>query len=314
MNRIFLAAAASAFLFSSCGHAPVKEDQSGQNSRAFYADSAYSSIVITKDTANGLDVYTKTRRSVDYQLVKLLWGKEYVNMLVTEKSEQVSSDGAEGQTGYVDLEGKISEGGNFNKPLWKKRFSANLVNYDWDYFELMYYGCCGAVDGKKVCRYTDGEELANYTGDLYEVQIPNSAISRYVGYWDFNSPLERPAGVKDTLVMGQLTMVDPVSRSAQHITITARNDSTFENMNLAFTGITFTARDERDKYSNESKLLELWSADKAADPSKLDGFSIVLRYEWDKVTEVVLPVKNGKIDISGVHSDLFIISDSGPAL
>jgi hypothetical protein len=211
----------SVIYLSSCGPANDQK-KTGTDNKLFYADSGYSSISVTKDTANGYEVYTRTKKSLDFNVVKLKWGKEYVNMLVRETGVQTTGDGFEGQMGYVEMEGKISENGNlpaggqgFNKELWKKRFEGNQVNYDWDYFEVMYFACCSSVDGKKVCRYSDGEELLNCTGDLYEIQIPNTDVNRYLGYWDFNSPLERsPELKKDSLCLGMLTMVDPVSRSA----------------------------------------------------------------------------------------------------
>lgn len=292
-------------MFSCSSPVGKKEENTPDAKGAFYSDSGYSSIVVTKDTANGQAIYTQVKKTRSYNLVRLLWGTDYTDMLITETSSQKMSMDADGQEGNISLVGKISEKGNFNKEIWKKDLAANQVNYDWDYFDVMYFGCCGALDGKKVCRYSDGEELMNLTGDIYEVEIPNTRISRYIGYWDFNSVLERPGAMKDTLALGLLTVVDPFSRAAQHIMIKAKSDSIYENMAMSFSGLNFTVMDEKDRYNDGSRLLQLWSADKISDPNELDGFSIVLEFEWDKISKIIIPVKNGKLDISGFHSDLF---------
>jgi hypothetical protein len=50
------------------------------------------------------------------------------------------------------------------------------------------------------------------------------------------------------------------------------------------------------------------------DPQKLSGFGIALTFELEKDVEIIIPVINGKFDISKFHSDQFILVDPGPVL
>src|ERR1051326_13928 len=304
-------------LLVSCGSKnqdAVSKKEKNDSAKVFFADSGYSSITITRDTSNGTEVYWQMKKERTYNMVRFRRGSDYTDLLVTEVSTQKLSLQTEGAQGVIELSGRVSENGNFNKELWKKELEANAINFDWDYFEAVYAGCCGAVDGKKICRYSDGEELMNITSDLYEAEIPNTMLSRYIGYWDLNSPLERPAGAKDSLILGILTMVDPVSRSSQRICIRAKNDSIMENMQMAFGGLELVPENKEDKYNPDANLLELWSQDRINDPNKLSGFVITVKFDWDKLTELKFPVKNGKIDLSGIQSDMFDIIELKPVI
>ncbi|HEY6163086.1 MAG TPA: hypothetical protein VI112_17800, partial [Bacteroidia bacterium] len=87
-----------------------------------------------------------------------------------------------------------------------------------------------------------------------------------------------------------------------------------ENMQMAFGGLELVPLDQKDKYNPDANLLELWSQDKTEDQTKLTGFTIVVKFDWDKLTELKLPVKNGKIDLSGIHSDMFDIIELRPVI
>jgi hypothetical protein len=287
-----------------------------QNHTFHFVDSAYSKIIVDKDTSDGevFSVVTRVTQSYHVQCFRNDDNNESSPVLISEQNSQKVSSGLEGEQGLIVLTARISDKGNFDKIIWWDSLNANAINYSDDYFEIESMGCCGALDGKEIFRYEDGKPILQLTSDLYTVEIPNTQTKRYVGFLDNGSADGGYSDVTESFLFGVLTYVNPKSLLKQRLVITSKNKELYESSGMegmegVFDSLKFAPSEKIDitnlrEYS-ANRELSLWSHDKNPDPAGLSGFFINIYLMGDKNFTIKIPIKNDKIDISALHSNYF---------
>jgi hypothetical protein len=286
-----------------------------------FSDSGYSTVTIsthpdTTATDSSATDGVAPRTPIIDQIIKTVsyhveeFGANWMDtvLLITETSTQHSQSNLEGEDGAIELTGRILQQGNFGDPVWKLALHSNFIEYGIDYFSATDYGCCGAENVKRIYRYSDGALLLTLTSDVGEVSIPNSQTHRYVGYWDLTNT-EEESDLKDSTIIGILTMIDPENLREQRMTVKFSDPNYAEQFGVnpfdTLSFGTFTAKDSKNY--NGGRTFDLWSADGNRDPDAYSNFSIKLIYELpdEGFTTVEVPVRNGKLDISGLRSKWF---------
>ncbi len=289
---------------------------SRSNAQTVFSDSGYSTVTITTEPdtsaadsdANPVPIVEQIVKTCSYHVEE--FGANWMDtvILITETSTQQSQSNMEGQEGQIELTGRISKQGRFGDPAWKLELNSNLIEYSPDYFTATDYGCCGAENVKRVYRYSDGRMMLALTSDVGEISVPNSQTKRYAGYWDLTNS-EEESDLKDTTIIGILTLVDPESLSSQRMVVRFSDPNYAEQFGVnpfdTLSFGTFTAKDSQN-YAGGSTL-DLWSADGNRDPKAYSNFSIKLIYELpdEGFTTIEVPVREGKLDISQLHSQWF---------
>ncbi len=276
-----------------------------------FSDSGFSSVTISTRADTGEDhdlIVDQQMKTLSYHLERCGSNGRDTLILITESSFQLRQSNLEGEVGEIELTGRISQGGTFGKPEWKLLLHSNLIEYGSDYFTATDYGCCGAENVKRIYRYTDGAPLLTLTSGVGEVSIPNTQTERYAGYWDLTNS-EEVSDLKDSTIIGILTLVDPENLSKQRMTLKFRDPKSAEEFGVnpfdTLSFGTFTVKDSENY--NGGRTFDLWSADGNRDPTAYSNFSIKLTYELPEqgFTTVEVPVRNGKFDIFGLHSKWF---------
>jgi hypothetical protein len=275
----------------------------------FFSDSGYSSVTIRRDTAPDGGAFIDQRvKTLSYHLEHYWNNGLDTSVLIAEASVQHSQSNLEGEEGMIELNGRISEGVAFNRTAWNQSLRANLIEYEPDYWVATDYGCCGAENVKRIYRYSDGAPLMTLTSDVGEVSIPNSRTRRYVGYWDVTNSTEE-SDIKDSLLLGILTMVDPDNLKEQRMTVTLRNPKYSEVFGVnPFDTLSFGTFMKKDSQNySGGRTFDLWSQDGNPNPTAYTNFSIKLKFEFaeEGSTTVEIPVRAGVFDISNLHSKWF---------
>jgi|GEM_PF-5849960 len=276
-----------------------------------FSDSGYSSVtIVTRPDSTMYDRQFVDQRvkTLSYHLEHFTKNRNDTNILLSETSVQHSRSDLEGEDGIIFLSARVSDGGSYNRRTWEKTVPSNFIEYHSDYLVATTYGCCGAENVKRIYRYSDGAELMTLTSDVGEVSIPNTQTTRYVGYWDVTNSTEE-SEIKDTLLLGILTLVDPDKLTRTEMIVKLHNPKYSDTFGVnAFDSLSFepTTRKDSENY-NRGTWFDLWSADGNKDPMAYSNFAIKLKFEFadEGATTVVVPVKGGKFDISNLHSKWF---------
>lgn len=260
------------------------------------------------DTVDGYEWMSETTTTVSFHVHYDWHGDAPVQLLLKETNVEQSSSGDEGQEGTITLVARRSQDGNFGKIFWSKRILANQMEYGFDYLKSINYGCCGADNGFVLYRYSDGAKMMELSSDVAEVEIPNLRSKRVIGYFSNNAALAERGQDTDLTFFGSLTYLDPESLRQQRVVFLSK--PTYRDTTSGppyFDSIRFIPKldiDNRD-YTGDAHL-NLWSKDKGGNPSAYSDFSISLRfYDGEKKISVVIPVRNDKLDISGLRSDWY---------
>jgi hypothetical protein len=288
----------------------AQDDSSGYHFKKYFADSAYSSIVIEHDTIEGYEVLNETTRTQSYHLAHYWVGDDEKTILIPETSIQTVLSSADGEEGIVKLSARISEGGAFNKTLWSKTVDGNQTVYEYDYLEVDQYGCCGAANTKELLRYTDGARLLLLSSDLGIVSIPNNRSKRYIGFLG-DDAVRGYDDIHDSLLCSVLTYMDPVSLRSQRVLISYKDPKMVDSLGPgAFEKITFTPTVGKDRENyHGGNILDLWSGEGKADSVGYSGFTIDLHaYGGDPKMVLRIPIANDGFDISKVRSNVFNVA------
>jgi hypothetical protein len=284
----------------------AQDDSSGYHFRKFFTDSAYSVITLEHDTIDGYEVINQTTRTQSYHLARYWVGDNEKTILIPETSIQTVLSSADGEEGIVKLSVRTSEGGAFNKTLWSKTLDANQTVYEYDYLEADQYGCCGSANTKELIRYTDGARLLLLSSDLSIVTIPNNRSKRYIGFLS-DDAVRGYEDIHDSLLCSVLTYMDPESRKSQRAAIIYKDPKMIDSLGPGvFEKITMTPTEVKDISNYKGgKDLDLWSQEGKADAIGYTGFTIDLHVYGTQKIVLKIPVKNDKLDISKVRSNLF---------
>ena len=280
------------------------------SAQTIFSDSGYSSVTIRRDTdQDGDEIIDQRVKTLSYHTESFWKSARPTNLLITETSRQHSSSASEGQEGEINLTAKFSNGGKFDSLAWKKLLKSNKIEYYDDYLIATTYGCCGAVNTKKVYRYNDGAKLMTLTSGVGEVTIPNAGTKRYIGYWDVTSSSEE-SDIPDSSLFGILTMVDPDGLTKHRLLLKLKkSDDSGVFGDDSFDSIQFVPSTQKDRENYFGGLnFDLWSADGNKDPNAYSNFAIRLKFNFadiDGSAMVEIPVNAGKFDISNLKSKWF---------
>ncbi len=287
----------------------AQEDSSAYHFHKFFADSAYSFITIERDSIEGCEVLNETTKTQSYHLAHYWVGDNQKTILIPETSIQTVLSSADGEEGIVKLSARISEGGAFNKTLWRKTLDGNQTVYEYDYLEVDQYGCCGAANTKELIRYTDGARLLLLSSDLGIVSIPNNRSKRYIGFLG-DDAVRGYDDIHDSLLCSVLTYMDPVSLRSQRVLISYKDPKMIDSLGPgAFEKMTFTPTAEKDRENyHGGNELEIWSGEGKADSEGYTGFTIDLHvFESHKIV-LRIPIHKDKFDVSKVRSTIFNVA------
>ncbi len=277
-----------------------------------FADSAYSVVTIDRDTVDGYE-QTLTRRTTQSYHQQVYWEDIHsdhpVDLLISERNVQEYYSGAEGEMGWIALTGKISDKGQFDKTLWHDSIEANIINYNYEYFESVLYGCCASLEAHQLFRYLDGKPMLRLTSPLYTVDIPNTQQKRLIGFLD-NSAAQGYEDCNDSMMAGVLTYVDTKTLARQRLVINFKDAQLYDSLGVEmFTKIGFSPSQPKDIENKRNDAdLTLWSVDGIDNPNGFSNFTIDIYLTDDKSLMVKVPVKNDKLDISRMKSKYFTFS------
>jgi len=197
----------------------------------------------------------------------------------------------------------IQDTSNLYRIDWTDSIAANEVHYRDEFIEAVLNRDTENPI-KKLLSYSTGKTIIELSSQLYGLQQPDSYQRRFIGY------LEKPNITEntgfDTIpdLYGVLSYVDPISNTSQFLLLKAEQDADPSSIwryvyfdGLSFEGVQTKSKNENFQIKNSE--FQQWHY------SDFKSFYIVLKFKGTKNAILRIPVRNDRIDISNLHSDLF---------
>lgn len=208
-------------------------------------------------------------------------------LLLEETFDRLLDSGAEGEKSSVEVSAATLAG----KPSWRFRTEgASGEAREDNLYRVERPGCCGARDLSLFFSLLDGKELFDSDTPIRAIEVPNSALRRFVGYHDRMAATPPKESQKTPRVIGALSYGSDRAAAKRILVLAAepRPDG-----NGAVEEITILSAGEEI----EEEPFELWSADKSADPAKIGGFSIRARAFAEPDLLFEIPVEGDRLVI-----------------
>ena len=215
-------------------------------------------------------------------------------LLLAESFDRSFDTQAEGEKSTVEVEA-FAIPGEAKSPLWKLRTEGAEGSPDGELYRVTRPGCCGAQNLDFYFSLFDGRERFASDGPILRLEVPNTAVRRYVGYHSLMaaSPIPETASRKN--VVGVLTFGGDRAAASRLLVI---GSPAAEQDNYARTGLAFV----REGKIVEDPVLELWSSDGKSEPGGIGGFSIrVTDFAKDDFL-LEIPVVGDRFDVAHVRT------------
>lgn len=292
----------------------IKTDNTLRTKTLYFSDSGYSSILLRRDTVNGFPEIEEISRSQSYHFIRFLEyytsGMSIRHALINELSIQHSRDApSDAKDGLIILKAAvpnvnpIQDTSNLYRLDWIDSTSANEVHYRTEFIEAVLHRD-GENAVRKLLNYSTGKPIIEFSSQLYGLQEQDSYHRRFIGYLEKPNIAEQH-GSFDTIpdLYGVLSYVDPISNKSQFLLIKSQDagpSSVWRHQ--YFDGLSLEGVQTKSKYENfaiKSTDVQQWRY------SNFKSFNIVLKFKGTENLLLRIPVRNDRIDISNLHSDLF---------
>jgi hypothetical protein len=208
-------------------------------------------------------------------------------LLLLEEFKSEQNSAAEGRKSFVSVEAWSGEGANAAKPAWTISSEGDEGALAERFYKVMRRGCCGAEDTFIFYNPESGRKVFSATGDLFQIEVPNTPLRRFVAYHSMMASMPMPLAKPAKNALGVITYgSDKEALQSVLVRSTAKNAED--------TGTPIVKALYRQKIVAENPLV-LWGADKKNNPSSLGDFSLVLSF--DQGQEIIIPVRGDRLDV-----------------
>ena len=259
----------------------------------FLVSAVPAAIPASREATSRAEWTGRTRRTVNRRFTFSAIhpeAKGSKTLLLDETFDRGFDSQAEGETSTTEVEAFALQG-DAKTPLWKIRTRGSDGAPDGELYRITRMGCCGSQNLDLYFSLLDGRELFSSDGPILRLEVPNTAVRRYVGYHSLMaaSPVPEAAGRKD--VVGVLTYGGDRAPAARFLVIVKGRPAKDDD---ARKGLFFIRGDE----SVEGPVFELWSADGKSDRAAIGGFAIrVTDFAKDDFL-VEIPVAGDRLDVA----------------
>jgi hypothetical protein len=284
-----------------------------------FSDSGYSSVAFEQheDTSfhtNYIRGTYKTRsyHHQDYYQYFPKGGEALQTKLIVETSTQIKpNDNDMNAEGKIQLSVWQSSGLKILGKSWNKTFDANEIKYNNRYFESVTYNEYPLPpEVHEIFRYIDGRSVLRSNSGFFQVVVYDQSVARYIGYYN-DLKFEKGFDPDEVSTDGVLSFVDPATNQTQKLILRVKPKAweylpyeaiRYGGMPKVSLSLTPLGAKDRKEYDGGERLL-LYS--KRWSDSAFTNFKINIKFEGYIKTTVSIPVKNGKLDISGLRSKWF---------
>jgi hypothetical protein len=185
-------------------------------------------------------------------------------LLLEETFDRLLDSGSEGEKSSVAVAAFSLSG----KPVWNIQTAGSAGEaLEGNLYRVDRPGCCGARDLSVFFSLIDGKELFDSDTPILGIEVPNSALRRFVGYHDLMAASPVKESEKNSRVIGSLSYGSDRAPAKRVLVLSAEPKS---DENGAAKKIAFVSAGKE----TEEDRFDLWSADKSTDPAKIGGISV----------------------------------------
>lgn len=212
-------------------------------------------------------------------------------LLLLEEFKSEQNSAAEGRKSFVTVEAWSGDGASATKPAWTIRSEGDEGALAERFYKVTRRGCCGAEDTYVFFNAESGRKVFSATGDLFQIEVPNTPLRRFVAYHSMMASMPMPLPTPGKNGFGVITYgSDREAIQSVLVRSTAKN--------VEDTGTPVVKAVYRQKIVAENPLV-LWGADKKNNPSSLGDFSLVLSF--DQGQDIIIPVRNDRLDVKSAR-------------
>jgi hypothetical protein len=213
-------------------------------------------------------------------------------ILLKEQFSQKGCTNSEGLKGSVEISGWLDQFEAGRAPSWQAHAEGHEGEIDGPFYRATKHGCCGSTAASVYINLLSGKNVFESTLKLIRIEVPNTDVSRYIGFldtWSISTPEESKS---DSSVIGALQYgSSEIAQDRVLIKTNTSNPFSIEDLAVATTK-------EPSKFSES---LDLWSADGKEDTSAITGFIIRAKLievgGGDRQLTVTIPVVEDRLDL-----------------
>jgi hypothetical protein len=224
-------------------------------------------------------------------------------IIIEQKTFSEFNDMAEGVMGKINAAAYSINNRHQSEKIWSLESDANEGAFALGnaFYQTVQYGCCGALNVHRLFSLNSGKLVLEHTGSVLKSYIPNYDVERYIGYkggetypeYDFE---------KDKRYIGTLYYASKDSLKTKIIIRCIKKDFS-DIYELGWSKLSFVRGDSAQEFYGDEELA-VWQKEKSESAPVMGGFSVKLTFDN---AEIILPVVNDDIDISGYKSKIFDI-------
>jgi hypothetical protein len=208
-------------------------------------------------------------------------------LLLEETFDRLLDSGAEGEKSTAEVSASSLSG----KAVWKLRTAGSAGEaLEGNLYRIDRPGCCGARDLSVFFSLLDGKELFDSDTPILGIEVPNSALRRFVGYHDLMAASPVRESEKNSRVIGALSYGSDRAPAKRVLVLASRPKADENGAVKKITIVSAGKEIEEDRF-------DLWSADKSTDPARIGGFSIRARAFTEPDLLFEIPVEGDRLAI-----------------
>lgn len=219
------------------------------------------------------------------------------NLLLEERVEHIQEVGMLGQTSTIQVTAWRQEDHGQYQRMWELR-----DNFDrgevWSqlYYQTTSIGCCDSEDAYRLFDLLTGEQILQYTGPLFQIDVPNSPINALIAYHS-NAAMRAFEGQdRHKGIDGMLTLVtNDRSINQVYFHYPAHISTRTPGIEL------IPPQQSKGTHERFTRHLDLWHSEGKTTIDALTDFGIRLRFSDGSF--MILPVQDGKFDIYNLSGD-----------
>ena len=211
-----------------------------------------------------------------------------VDLLLAETFDRTLDSGAEGEKSKVTVEASLA-GDSTGKAIWRIGTEGSSGEpTEENVYRVTRPGCCGAQDLSIFFSLINGKELFASDAPILKLEAPNTSFRRFVAYHDLMAASPIPDAAKHRGVVGVLEYGSDREPASRLFVVADKpeppEDFAAKKLSIVANG----------KEAGEDRF-DVWAADKAADPAKIGGFSILVRAFREPDVLFEIPVEGDRL-------------------
>ncbi|HOF16235.1 MAG TPA: hypothetical protein PLF32_06215 [Bacteroidales bacterium] len=241
------------------------------NNKPSYLDSCQNTY-ITYQEENGK--YITLIHKCNMYETSILINNDYVPIFVKEFQDIKRISCVEGQESTIKLEMKSDY---FSETIKTKIFTveADEIEINDKLIKAVKYGCCGAEDYYQAFNSLTHNKLMDYESKLYIIDIPNSPIEGYLGFFVAGyEPKE------EKMIIGTLTFTDG-DNIINKVNFVTQDKQKYDNIFRFVPDMEFIALNTKDNVNQNKDRIELWTKNFSKSPKDLTDFQFIIKF-YDK--------------------------------